>query len=171
MTSFSDVAKINRAFGNPKGRKSKKTGQLQISERFINQVKNIAGDGSTGFLQGEIKELYEAIAKGDIEGIRDALCDAKVFIEGAQHILGVNGDKDMKAVTTSLYSRLIKDQATLDLTVAKYSALGVETYQEGKFPTMALKVMETVIGTDGEEYVKGKFLKAVGYSTPVFPAV
>lgn len=167
MTVFSDVAKINRAFGNHKGRKGRKTGQYKLDQRFLNQVRNIAGDGTNG-LQGEVKELYTAIAAGDIEGARDALGDIIVFAFGGFHILGANGDKDLKAITTSLYSRLVKDQDALDRTVAKYDALGVPTYTEGAFPTMAVKVKTTVIGTDGEEYVAGKFLKSIDYKKPVF---
>lgn len=170
MTTFNDVAKINRAFGNPKGRKSKKTGELQLTERFQNVIKNIAGDGTNG-LQGEVKELYKALAEGDVEEVRDALADIIVFAHGAQHALGVDGTKDLKAVTDSLYSRLVVDQTALDATIAKYAALGVQTYVEGEFPTKAVKVKETVIGTDGEEYVKGKFLKSIDYKKPVFPAV
>ena len=163
MTAFTNVATVNEAFGNPKG-------QPVITGRLINQIRNIAGDGSNG-LQGEVKELYTAIEKNDLEGVRDALCDIMVFALGAQHFLGVDGDLDMKAVTNSLFSRLCQDQVDLDATVAKYRALGIQVYTEGAFPRVAVKVAQTVIAEDGEEYVKGKFLKSVSYTKPVFPPV
>jgi len=163
MSAFQDVATVNTAFGNPKG-------TPVISERFVNLVRNIAGDGSNG-LQGEVKELYKAIAENNVEEARDALCDIIVFAHGGQFYLGVDGDADLKAVTDSLFSRLCKNTEELAHTLNKYQALGVETYSEGVFPMVAVKVKETVIGKDGEEYVKGKFLKSVNYKKPVFPAV
>lgn len=156
MTTFNDVAKVNKAFGNRKGRSPK------LDARFIKQVENIPG---------EYIELQDAIAEGNIDKVRDALGDIIVFAFGGFHFLGANGDKDLKVITDSLYSRLCQDQADLDATVAKYTALGLKVYTEGKFPRACVKAAEDFVDAQGNDYRKGKFLKSVSYKQPVFAPI
>lgn len=156
MTTFNDVARVNKAFGNRKGRKPK------LDTRFVKQIENIPG---------EYDELQKAIAEGNIDEVRDALGDIIVFAFGAFHFLGANGDKDLKAITDSLFSRLCQDQADLDATVAKYTALGLKVYTEGKFPRACVKAAEDFVDAAGNDYRKGKFLKSVSYHKPVFAPI
>lgn len=152
MTAFSNVAQVNKAFGNPKGKPV-------VTDRLVSQCENI---------KDEFDELLLALGRRDVTKVRDGLCDIMVFAYGALHFLGVNGDRDMKAVTDSLFSRLCQDQADLDATVAKYEALGLEVYTEGKFPTACVKCAKDFTDAGGNQYRKGKFLKSVSYTEPVF---
>ena len=151
MTSFQLVSQMNEKFGNPKGNPHKINGA-----RLLSQCKNITK---------EYEELMLAISLGDINKIRDALCDIQVFAMGAQHFMGYDGDRDMRSVVEALYSRFCRDQPHLVETMVHFNNLGVEYYREGEFPFVCLK--SSFDQGDGE-YPKGKFLKAVGYSEPIF---
>lgn len=152
-TIFEQVTDINTKFGNPKGDFKK----INI-EKIHSQCKNILD---------EYNELILAINKGDIEEIRDALCDIQVFIQGAQHMMGVNGDEDMEAVINGLKSRFIKSDKDLTETLQMHKNKGInKVYFEGEFPLMIMKS-----GEDQPDAPKGKFLKSASYSKPVFKRV
>lgn len=75
-TAAQFVARMNTAFGNPMG-------NLEAIDwdRLTKQCNAIPE---------EIKELRDAVAAGDFDQIRDALCDVAVFSLGAMHIAGVD---------------------------------------------------------------------------------
>lgn len=153
---FKDVSVMNEAFGNPKGNP-----RIVNWNRLESQCLNIVD---------EYDELMSAIEGRDVSGIRDALCDILVFTLGAQHFLGIDGDLDMKAVFESNMSKFCKDELELQRTIEKYNALKVAFFVEGEFPTKCLKAVQDCIDDLGNQYRKGKFLKAVGYQPPVFPS-
>jgi len=152
-SSFRLVCEMNNAFGNKRGSYD------DVSfERLEAQSRNILD---------EYNELVDAIAAKDLEAIRDALCDIQVFAMGTQHLLGVNGDKDMQAVVEGVMTRFVKNASDLELTKELHAKKGVvDVYTEGQFPRMILKS-----ASDQPDAPKGKFLKSASYKNTVFPAV
>lgn len=152
-TPFQRVSDMNEAFGNKKG-----TYALLDWERIKNQCKNILD---------EYAELLLALDARDKEAVRDALCDIQVFSNGAQHMMGVDGDADMHAVVDGVMTRFIKDDADKAATIALHARKGVlEVYFEGEYPKMIMKS-----GMDQPDAPRGKFLKSASYAQTVFPAV
>lgn len=152
-TPFQRVAEMNTAFGNPKGNAS----NIDWS-RLRSQCLNILD---------EYNELLVALSREEIEGVRDALCDIQVFANGAQHLMGVDGDADMHAVVDGVMTRFIKDEDDLQATILLHKAKGVkDVYFEGQFPKMVMKSAE-----NQPDAPKGKFLKSASYRNTVFPPV
>ena len=149
-TSFQMVSEMNTAFGNPKGNPS----NINM-ERLNNQCRNI---------HDELNELLDAIAKQDLDKIRDALCDIHVFTYGAHHLIGLDADDDMKIVVDAVMTRFIKNEEDKLATIAKHAAKGVtEVYFEGEYPKMVMKS-----SCDQPDAPKGKFLKSASFMEPVF---
>ena len=182
MGMFKDVSEMNEAFGNPKGNPADLNMQGESHDengettaewgkvdakwnRLKSQCQNILS---------EYNELIEALDLRDVDKVRDALCDINVFSLGAHHLMGLDADADMKEVVDSLFSRFCVDQEHLERTSDHYLAMGVHHNFEGEFPRRCLKSsfdQGHYISKDGKpyiEYPKGKFLKALGYRTPVF---
>ncbi len=156
-TSFQRVADMNTAFSNPKGEFHAINGK-----KLLSQCKNIIK---------EYEELMAAFEANDVDKIRDALCDIQVFAMGAQHFMGVDGDRDMAEVVDAVMTRFCATPAQLAATQAHYAEKGVRFYAEGEYPQVCLKSSEDQGYTPGNpnpEYPKGKFLKALGYREPVF---
>lgn len=152
-TPFQRVAEMNTAFGNPKGNAS----NIEW-KRLEKQCRNILD---------EYCELMDAIASENIDDVRDALCDIQVFANGAQHLMGVDGDDDMHAVVDGVMTRFIKDADDLQATVVLHAAKGVtKVYFEGVFPKMIMKS-----AVDQPDAPMGKFLKSASYINTVFPPV
>jgi len=152
-TPFQRVAEMNTAFGNPKG-------NIQGIDwtRLEKQCRNILD---------EYCELMDAIVAKSVNDTRDALCDIQVFANGAQHLMGVDGDADMHAVVDGVMTRFVKDEGDLQATMALHAAKGVtEVYFEGVFPKMIMKS-----AVDQPDAPMGKFLKSASYSNTVFPPV
>jgi len=152
-TSFQSVSAMNTAFGNSRGNYD-----AVDWDRLKSQCKNILD---------EYNELLEALEEKSKIKTRDALCDIQVFAMGAQHLMGIDGDNDMKDVVDGVMTRFIKSPEDLENTRAFHWLRGVtETYTEGQFPTMVLKS-----SCDQPDAPKGKFLKSVSYSDTEFRAV
>ena len=156
-SNFQLVAAMNAAFGNVQG----DPGAIDWA-RLKSQIENI---------KDEYKETTDALALRDLEEVRDGLCDIMVFAYGAFHFLGIDADRDMRAVIEGVMTRFCRTQDELDRTKAKYDDLVVKYYVEGEFPAMCLKSAEDQQDRNGENLPKGKFLKSVGYRKAVFPDV
>jgi hypothetical protein len=152
---FEQVVTMNEAFGNPKGNPD----EIDFS-RLSKQCNNILD---------EYEELMGALSSENITQIRDALCDIMVFSLGAFHLMGINANADMNAVFNSNMSKFCKTKEAMDLTKAKYSALGVPWYEEGNKHGNYLKCAEDFTDANGNQYRKGKFLKGVEFKEPTFP--
>lgn len=174
MTAFERVAEMNKAFGNPKGDAN------NIDwERIRGQCKNIfdeycellAGLGipasTLKILKWEHEDAVQAkyfACAPDTEAVRDALCDIQVFVNGAQHLMGYNGDNDMDDVLDGVMSRFIKSPKDKIETMALHAAKGVtDVYFVGEYPKMVMKS-----GSDQPDAPRSKFLKSASYSQPVF---
>ncbi len=170
MTTFQRVAAMNVAFGNPAGDPK----NINV-DRVCSQSKNIQHEFcelqiALGASPESVKALLDAVNgltyTGDlnVDKARDALADIKVFADGAHHLMGYDGDRDMHAVVDGVMTRFIKDEADKEATIAMHAAKGVtEVYFEGEFPTMVMKSAK-----DQPDAPKGKFLKSASYSEPVF---
>lgn len=151
MTSFQRVSAMNTAFGNPKGDPHNIDWQ-----RLEKQCLNILD---------EFSELMDAIAKRDVNGTRDALCDIHVFAYGGHHFMGIDADADMDAVVDGVMTRFIKHPTDKRDTIALHAAKGVtDVYFEGFYPVMVMKS-----ASDQPDAPKGKFLKSASYTNTVFP--
>ena len=171
LTSFQRVAAMNVAFGNKAGN------PLEVdAARVRNQCRSILHEFcelqiALGADQNTVQAILDAAKKLtysgntiDVDGARDALCDIKVFGDGAHHFMGYDADKDMDSVIDGVMTRFIKDEADKQATIEKHAAKGVtDVYFEGEFPTMVMKS-----GTDQPDAPKGKFLKSASYREPVF---
>lgn len=170
-TSFQYVSEMNEAFGNPKGNPT-----AFSHSRIRAQMKNILdeykefGDAMTA-LEDYMGNCVDHSIYPDpgtyahlLDAVRDALCDIQVFTMGAQHLIGVDGDRDMASVLDGVMTRFCRTQEELDETRAKFAAKGVtETYTQGEFPKLVLKS-----AVDQPDAPKDKFLKSVGYTDTVF---
>lgn len=159
---FSNVCKMNQAFGNPAGNPlyfllSPGTPEGEAAwAKLKRQCGNIAK---------EYEELQTALAARDLDKVRDALCDINVFSLGAHHFMGIDADVDMAAVLIGVMTRFCKDEDCLRRTCAKYDAMGVTYTVEGAFPRVYLRSDKDQ--GDGE-YPKGKFLKSADFSDSAF---
>jgi hypothetical protein len=176
ITAFSRVAKMNTAFGNPKG-----DAENIKWDKIRSQCKNIFDEylelmSGLGLHTENIKSLrlaHKALvtqedfySKPDVEAVRDALCDIQVFDMGAQHLMGYDGDRDMEDVVSGVMTRFVKDDADKIATQALHAAKGVtEVYFEGEYPEMVMKS-----AVDQPDAPKGKFLKSASYVNTVFRA-
>jgi len=171
MTSnFRSVAKMNAAFGNPKG-----TPEAIDWLKIRNQCKSIGHEFAElmvalGAEKEQVRAIVQAIDtlefKGDVDlgQVRDSLCDVHVFGYGAHHLMGIDADRDMASVVDGVMTRFVKDEADRSATIAKHAAAGVtDVYFVGEFPTMVMKS-----GSDQPDAPKGKFLKSASYTEPVF---
>ena len=154
---FVQVALMNEAFGNPKG------DPASIDwARVQKQASNIAGDHPGD----EYGELMRAIAAKDADATRDAFGDIIVFALGGFHFLGADGDDDVTEVLRAVMTRFCRDRAHLADTVQHYTERGVKVFCGGEFPRAWVKSEVDQVGSDGERYAQGKFLKALGYEQP-----
>jgi len=160
-TMFDEVADMNTTFGNPQGDRNNVDWA-----RLENQAKNI---------KDEYDELMEAIAKRDINEVRDALCDINVFSLGAHHFIGRDATEDMHAVYESNMSKVCHSAADMNATLKYYRDKGVEVYarifggdgslNSGEY-AIVYSLKEQEVG--GKVYRKDKFLKNVNWKEPVF---
>jgi len=179
MTNFERVSEMNEAFGNPKGNPA----QIDIA-RIRNQMKSIL-DEYGEFLQGidELETITDRIGndvlprnqeQNDLveyekilDKVRDAIVDIQVFAYGAQHLMGIDANRDMESVIAGVMTRFCRNEEELQATQEKFAAKGVtETYTVGEFPKMILRS-----AVDQPDAPKDKFLKSVGYSEPVFYSI
>lgn len=99
-----------------------------------------------------------------LDDVRDASRDIVVFADGGHHLMGYDGDVDMRSVIDGVMTRFVKDEADLHATIQLHGNKGVwETRVEGNYPTMILKSTK-----DQPDAPVGKFLKSASYSQPVF---
>lgn len=169
-TNFQLVAFMNEAFGNKRGDPA----NIDV-DRIRRQARNILDEFcelqiALGADPASVEAIQEAASKltypgsFDLLKVRDALCDINVFSYGAHHLMGIDADRDMRAVLESVMTRFIKDEADKAKTVAKHAANGVtEVYFEGEYPTMIMKS-----AADQPDAPKGKFLKSASCRGPLF---
>lgn len=173
-TSFELVSMMNTAFGNPKG------DPLNIDwTKVRRQFKNVGHEfcellQALGLDPACVENILGAINRNtnpeqftgepNLHKVRDASRDIVVFADGGHHFMGIDGDRDMKAVIDGVMTRFVRDEADKERTQAVHAAAGVtEVYFEGEYPTMIMKS-----AADQPDAPKGKFLKSASYKDTVF---
>ena len=146
MSNFRYVSLMNTAFGNCQG--DPKNIDL---DRIRSQSKSIGHEFAElmvalGAEADQVKALVSAIdalkftGTFNLEQTRDSLCDMHVFGYGAHHLMGIDADRDMKAVVDGVMTRFIKSEPDRQATIAKHAAKGVtEVFFTGEYPTMVMK--------------------------------
>jgi predicted HAD superfamily Cof-like phosphohydrolase len=181
-TNFELVSEMNTAFGNPKGdptnidwtKVQKQCLNIpdEVGELFAALGGHAKGTAAHNAIVLAVNEFKNVLANSlrvasdgpDLHGVRDALCDIPVFTYGAQHWMGIDGDRDMRSVVAGVMTRFIKDDADLEATIATHAAKGIsEVYFEGEFPTLIMKS-----AVDQPDAPAGKFLKSASYRDAVF---
>lgn len=84
----------------------------------------------------------------------------------AAHDLEMNFEGAWDEIHRSNLSKVCPDEADFKKTKAHYAKLGVAVYGEETPKGIVVKCSETVIGKDGNDYPKGKFLKSLSYTKP-----
>lgn len=175
MTPFQRVSAMNTAFGNPKGDPS----NIDWT-RVRNQFKNIHDEYCEGLIAlgcapgvvsmireshaGWLSQAVWAYSAKDVTEVRDALADIQVFKDGALHMMGYDGDRDMDDVVDGVMTRFIKDDEDKANTIAMHALKGVsQVYFEGEYPKMVMKSL-----VDQPDAPRGKFLKSASYRNTVF---
>jgi hypothetical protein len=185
---FAYVKRMNEAFGNPAGNPEDFDGMPDLLQggmmhydeaawsRLQKQCENIGGSIATtpeghagGHINGEVRELLLAIARRDVLGVRDGLCDIMVFALGAFHFMGYDADADMQAVLDGVMTRFSHTPEELAQTVKKWADLDVHGLAEGQFPAVIFRSDRDQTSKTGEFIPNGKFLKSASYREPVFP--
>lgn len=132
-------------------------------EKLENQVK---------LIKEELLELEKAVQERNFKEIRDAVADINVVNFGVAHYAKIPLEKDMQKVFESNLSKVCKTLEDVKETQKFYLIeKGVETFYEESSTGLGyiIKVKETIIGKDGKEYVKGKFLKSRNsFFEPIF---
>lgn len=173
---FDYVSGMNTAFGNKQGNPLDFMPMPPDGSSFDDaawgrlkkQCENIGGKAGA-HLNGELRELFDAIERHDVDGARDALCDICVFAMGAHHLLGYDFDRDMNSVLDGVMTRFSRTPQELCATVLKWAKQGItDVYTEGEFPRVCLKSGSDQTSATGEFIPKGKFLKSANYVEPVF---
>jgi len=175
MTPFQRVAEMNVAFGNPKGDPDNidwNRVRSQYRNIFDEYCEGLAALGWNPTLVEELKKAHMdyvdvvecSFHPEDVEGVRDALADIQVFKDGALHMMGYDGDRDMDDVVDGVMTRFIKDEDDLLATRKLHERKGVtQVYFEGEYPKRVLKS-----AVDQPDAPKGKFLKSASYQDTVF---
>lgn len=152
-------------------------------ESFLETQKGIKSiDGSVEWDSPALKEAIKDILNSstlilaqaynrDFKGVAEHTEETIYKTLNLALFMNVDVVDDMLEVTKSNLSKVCPDEADAEQTQLKYKVMGVPTYREPcpTFDGFIIKVQETVRGTDGKEYPKGKFLKSVGnFVEPLF---
>jgi hypothetical protein len=158
MSNFQQVCDINATAGNtvnPNWTTVKR--QLAIIEREWVELNTHIEDKDAG---------------ENLANIRDDLCDVLVTVYGMGYLLGLDLDADMLVATEALKSRFDTTPEDYEHTRQKYLALGVPVMcrivSRNGMQYYVTVCTSDVIGTNGEKYVKGKWLKSYKFHEPVY---
>lgn len=174
---YSDIVELRNTFVLPVN-----LGGLSDSDKehhnkiFRSEFRELAcANSSTGILDGIVDGIVTLMGRCVHQGMRPysmllQLQPGPAFL--MEELIQMAQDLDMNfegawgEIHASNLSKVCPDEADFKKTQAKYKKLGVAVYGEKTDKGIVVKVSETVVGTDGEEYPKGKFLKSVSYKKP-----
>lgn len=160
----------------------------QTNFQSVSQINEIAGktahsskgwvsaDQQLKIIAGEYDEVVEAVVERNIDKLRDGIADLLVTAYGMGSVLGFDVDKDMKAVTDSLYTRFDISGEDAAKTQQKYLDVGVATdvittvIGDKRYYATISAIDQTNCKT-GEFLPRGKFLKSYKYKQPEMPAI
>ena len=159
---------------------SKRNGRLGwfINKRAGREVSNTPSQtallNQAKLIQSELNELFENIAKGDIETMRDDLGDILITTYGFEGLIPLNIDVDYRTDVEANLSRIDVTYEDAVITQEKYLKNGVKTEihktivdQITYFPVRTIN--ETQKGLNGEIFTPNKFAKSHLFREPVYP--
>ncbi len=162
MSNFHLVSDVNAVAGNVVSRTwATVQRQFKIIEREFLELKGHVDEQDGG--------RY-------LEKLRDDVCDLLVTTYGMGYLLGIDVDADMVVATQALMSRFDRTPEDQSRTELKYNDLAVPTicrrveHTDGNVYYVTVCAMDCV-GTDGEKYIKGKWLKSYQFHEPVYSSI
>lgn len=132
-------------------------------------------------IESELEEGKMAAAAGDLEGVRDAICDIVLLAFGQEgHIDGLNLDADFKTMCAYNMTRIPQTIEEAEETKEKYKKLGIET--EAKTIYLNLPQFEGYLypvvcvnkdqwDSKGNHYPPNKFVKSVKFQDAAFETI
>lgn len=185
MTNFKAVSEFNELIGNAKGSATVEQIFKQFDlitsemEELLNGIKMLKSANRMIVESTDVEALKFASCQQSsaIMEIRDGIADVLVTTYGLAHRMGIDADKDMKAVSASNFSKFYvgTEDDAVDVCKALADSLGlvVELRERGEAsqpPVNPPKFVWAFISADDSdpERPRGKLLKAPGYKPPVF---
>ena len=143
-----------------------------LAQTIINQF---------NLIESELEEGKLAAAAGDLDGVRDAVCDIVLLAFGQEgHIEGINLDDDFKTMCTYNMTRIPQTIEEAYATVDKYTDLGIETeiktiyldlpeFQGYLYPVVCINKDQWDV--KGNHYAPNKFVKSVNFIDATFEPI
>lgn len=143
-----------------------------LAQTIINQF---------NLIESELEEGKLAAAAGDLDGVRDAVCDIVLLAFGQQgHIEGINLDDDFKTMCAYNMTRIPQTIEEAYATVDKYTDLGIETeiktiyldlpeFQGYLYPVVCINKDQWDV--KGNHYAPNKFVKSVNFIDAAFEPI
>lgn len=123
----------------------------------------------------EIEEGKNAAAKGDLEGVRDAVCDIVLLAFGQQgHIKNIDLDWDFLTMCAFNMTRIPESMEEAQATKTHYKELGVETEiletnQDNLYPVVCIDKDQWDINDN--YYPPKKFVKSIEFHDAEFEPI
>lgn len=143
-----------------------------LAQTIINQF---------NLIESELEEGKLAAAAGDLDGVRDAICDIVLLAFGQEgHIEGINLDDDFKTMCAYNMTRIPQTIEEAYATVDKYTDLGIETeiktiyldlpeFQGYLYPVVCINKDQWDV--KGNHYAPNKFVKSVNFIDATFEPI
>ena len=143
-----------------------------LAQTIINQF---------NLIESELEEGKLAAAAGDLDGVRDAVCDIVLLAFGQEgHIEGINLDDDFKTMCAYNMTRIPQTIEEAYATVDKYTDLGIETeiktiyldlpeFQGYLYPVVCINKDQWDV--KGNHYAPNKFVKSVNFIDATFEPI
>ena len=143
-----------------------------LAQTIINQF---------NLIESELEEGKLAAAAGDLDGVRDAVCDIVLLAFGQEgHIEGINLDDDFKTMCAYNMTRIPQTIEEAYATVDKYTDLGIETeiktiyldlpeFQGYLYPVVCINKDQWDV--KGNHYAPNKFVKSVNFIDAAFEPI
>ena len=143
-----------------------------LAQTIINQF---------NLIESELEEGKLAAAAGDLDGVRDAVCDIVLLAFGQEgHIEGINLDDDFKTMCAYNMTRIPQTIEEAYATVDKYTDLGIETeiktiyldlpeFQGYLYPVVCINKDQWDV--KGNHYAPNKFVKSVKFIDATFEPI
>ena len=143
-----------------------------LAQTIINQF---------NLIESELEEGKLAAAAGDLDGVRDAVCDIVLLAFGQEgHIESINLDDDFKTMCAYNMTRIPQTLEEAYVTVDKYTDLGIETeiktiyldlpeFQGYLYPVVCINKDQWDV--KGNHYAPNKFVKSVNFIDATFEPI
>ena len=143
-----------------------------LAQTIINQF---------NLIESELEEGKLAAAAGDLDGVRDAVCDIVLLAFGQEgHIEGINLDDDFKTMCAYNMTRIPQTIEEAYATVDKYTDLGIETeiktiyldlpeFQGYLYPVVCINKDQWDV--KGNHYAPNKFVKSANFIDAAFEQI